>query len=97
MILFKDTAYVVTGSTLGLLLTENLHSNPKLFANGTSLFSTVADEALSNSYLNDDLKKKKMIGLISRKWILILTVQNPPMKFSSVEKKYSLNTHDFVF
>ena len=38
-------------------LTENLHSNPKLFADDTSLFSIVADEALSNSYLNNDLKK----------------------------------------
>ena len=37
-------------------LTENLHSIPKLFADDTSLFSIVADEALSNSYLND-LKK----------------------------------------
>ena len=63
------------GSILGPLLflvyindlTENLHSNPKLFADDTSLFSIVADEALSNSYLNDDLKKKKMIGLIRGK------------------------------
>ena len=38
-------------------LTENLHSNPKLFADDTSLFSTVADEAISNCYLNDDLKR----------------------------------------
>ena len=40
-------------------------------------------------HLNDDLKKKKkkMIGLISGKWVLILTVQNPHMKLSSVEKK----------
>ena len=36
---------------------ENLHSNPKLFADDTSLFFIVTDEALSNSYLNDDLKK----------------------------------------
>ena len=62
------------GSILGPLLflvyiddlTENLHSNPKLFAGDTSLFSTVTDEALSNSYLNDNLKKL-MIGLISGK------------------------------
>ena len=38
-------------------LTENLHSNPKLFADDTSLFAAVTDEALSNSHLNDDLSK----------------------------------------
>ena len=38
-------------------LTENLHSNPKLFADDTSLFSTVTDAALLNSRLNDDLSK----------------------------------------
>ena len=34
--------------------------------------------------------KKIMVGLVSGKWVLILTVQNLPMKFSSVEKKNSL-------
>ena len=38
-------------------LTKNLHSNQNIFAVDTSLFSIVADEALSNSYLKDDLKK----------------------------------------
>ena len=38
-------------------LVENLHSIPKLFADDTSLFLTVADEALSNSHLNDDFSK----------------------------------------
>ena len=38
-------------------LTENLHSNPKLFADYTSLFAVVTDKALSNSQLNDDLNK----------------------------------------
>ena len=32
-------------------LPENLHSNPKLFAEDTSYFSTGADEAFSNCYL----------------------------------------------
>ena len=53
------------GSILGPLLflvnindlTENLHSDPKLFVDDTFLFSIAVDEALSNSYLNDDLKK----------------------------------------
>ena len=38
-------------------LTENLHSNPKFLADDTSLFSTVTDEGLSKSYLNDNLSK----------------------------------------
>ena len=53
------------GSILGPLLflvnindlTEILHSDPKLFADDTFLFSIAVDKALSNSYLNDDLKK----------------------------------------
>ena len=73
---------------------ENLCSNPKPFADDTSLFSIVTDEALSNSYLKDNLKKL-MIGLRSGKWVLIPSVQNPPMKLSSVEKKYSLPS-DFI-
>ena len=75
-------------------LTENLYSNPKLFADDTSLFSTVTDETLSNSYLNDNLKKI-MIGFISWNWVLILTVQNPPMKLSSAEQKI-FTTYDFI-
>ena len=38
-------------------LTENLHSNPKLYLDDTSLFSTVTDKVLSNSHLNDNSSK----------------------------------------
>ena len=53
------------GSILGPLfflifindLSDNLVSNPKLFADDTSLFSVVQDNTLSAKNLNDDLKK----------------------------------------
>ena len=38
-------------------LSDNLVSNPKLFADDTSLFSVVQDITLSAMNLNDDLKK----------------------------------------
>ena len=38
-------------------LTENLHSNPNLFADDTPLFWIVTEGALSNSHLNDNLSK----------------------------------------
>ena len=38
-------------------LSDNLVSNPKLFADDTSLFSVVRDITLSAKNLNDDLKK----------------------------------------
>ena len=40
-------------------LSGNLISNPKLFANDTSLFSVLQDITLSANNLNDDLKKIK--------------------------------------
>ena len=36
---------------------ENLHSNPKLFADDTSLFSTVYDITETTNELNNDLRK----------------------------------------
>ena len=38
-------------------LSDNLDSNPKLFADDTSLFSVVQDTTLSAKNLSDDLKK----------------------------------------
>ena len=58
-------AGVPQGSILGPLfflisindLSDNLISNPKLFADDTSLFSVVQDITLSAKNLNHDLKK----------------------------------------
>ena len=69
-------AGVPQGSILGPLLflvyindlTENLHFNTKRFADDISLLLTITDEALSNSYLNDDLGK---INNQSYKWKMI--------------------------
>ena len=56
---------VLQGSVLEVLLfliyindlSENLVSNPKLFADSTSLFSAIFDKDLSAKNLNDDLNR----------------------------------------
>ena len=58
-------AGVPQGSILGLLLfliyiidlPENLVSNPKLFADDTSLFSVISNKHLSTQNLNEELNK----------------------------------------
>ena len=65
---------------------QSLHSNPKLFADDNSLFSSVTDEALSKSHLNDDLSKTNDWAY-EWKMSLILTVRNPQMPLSLLEKK----------
>ena len=58
-------AGVPQGSMLGLLLflvhinelPQELHCNAKLFADNTSLFSTINSPAISSSNLNEDLLK----------------------------------------
>ena len=73
-------AGVPQGSMLGPLLfliyindlPENLESSAKLFADDTSLFSTVYNLSNSANLLNDDLKKYRN-GLSNGKCYLTLT------------------------
>ena len=64
-VLADFTSFVTQASILGPLLfliyiydlLDNLESLPKLFANDTSLFSTVHDPSKSAKLQNDDLQK----------------------------------------
>ena len=63
---------------------ENLVSNPKLFADDTSLFSVIRNKHLSAQHLNEDLNKINH-WVFSKKWVLILI----PVNMYAL--KYTLN------
>ena len=81
------------GSILGPLLfliyindfSDGLESSVKLFADDTSLFSTVYDPNISPDQLGKDLKKCQ-IGHTNRKWSLIQTYPNKHKKLYFPEK-----------
>ena len=74
-------------------LQENLDSNPKLFANSTSLFSIVNNVAQSNSQLRSDLTKNN-VWVYKRKMSF-----NPDYTKPSHEGVYSrkkIENHDLL-
>ena len=117
----KVEAGVPQGSILGPLLfliyindlSENLASNPKLFADDTSLFSVVKNVNASNIDLNNDLKK---IGEWAFQWKMsfnpdpnkqaqelifsrkVQTTNHPPLFFNeNVVPKTTLQKHLGMF
>ena len=69
-------------------LTKNLHPNPKLFEDDTSLSSTVTNnEALSNSHLNKDLSKINIWDL-KRKMSFNPDSKKPTHKVAFSRKKF---------
>ena len=75
-------AGVPEGSILGPLLflicindlSDNVQCNPKLFADDTSLFSTVKDSERTANNLNND--QKEINGLSIGKWVSNLILQS---------------------
>ena len=75
-------AGVPEGSILGPLLflicindlSDNVQCNPKLFADDTSLFSTVKDPERTANNLNND--QKEINGLSIGKWVSNLILQS---------------------
>ena len=117
----KVEAEVPQGSILGPLLfliyindlSDNLASNPKLFADDTSLFSVVKNVDASNIDLNNDLKK---IGEWAFQWKMsfnpdptkqaqelifsrkVQTTNHPPLFFNeNVVPKTTLQKHLGMF
>ena len=118
---YSSWARVPQGSILGPLLfliyindlSENLASNPKLFADDTSLFSVVKNVDASNIDLNNDLKK---IGEWAFQWKMsfnpdptkqaqelifsrkVQTTNHPPLFFNeNVVPKTTLQKHLGMF
>ena len=97
-------AGVPQGSILGSLLfliyindlAENLSSNPKLFADDTSLFSVVRDLNTSAIEINDDLKK---IEAWAHKWKM--SFNSDPLKQAQEvifsRKRNKLHHPDIIF
>ena len=89
---WSDVVAVISqGSILGPLLfliyiddlSESLHANPKLFADDTSLFSTVHDITETKNELNNDLRK---ITIWTHQWEMLF---NPDISKQAHEVVFS--------
>ena len=74
-------------------LSQNLVSNPKLFVDGTSLFSVIFDKDLSTKNLNDDLNR--INNWVFQRKILIPT-SRPKKFFFLAKSRNHLNLHWFL-
>ena len=74
-------------------LTENLQSNPKLFADNTSLFTLINDPNAIVKQLCENWDKRN--GLSNGKSVLILIHPNKPKKLFSLVRSKMLYIHKF--